>query len=52
MIVYSGSKREFQNELINGQISKRLDNLFHSLGLPHESYSEFKSWGLLCRELA
>lgn len=44
MIVYSGSKREFQNELINGQISKRLDNLFHSLGLPHESYSEFKSW--------
>lgn len=44
MIVYSGSKMSFQRDAINGVIASRLDNLFSSLGIGRESFSEFNSW--------
>ena len=44
MIVYAGSKKTFQSELINGGIGRRLDDLFRKLGMPRESYAEFRSW--------
>lgn len=44
MIVYAGSKKSFQSELINGGIGRRLDDLFRKLGMPRESYAEFRSW--------
>ena len=44
MIVYSGSKRSFQRDAMNGVLARRIDEIFHSIGIPKESYSEFKSW--------
>ena len=44
MIVYSGTKRSFQRDTVNGIIAGRLDSLFTELGIGKEGYSEFKSW--------
>lgn len=44
MIVYSGNKRQFQKDVMNGVIANRLDSLFTQFGISRESYSEFNSW--------
>ena len=44
MIVYSGTKRSFQRDVINGVIAGRLDSLFSTLGITRESTAEFNSW--------
>lgn len=44
MIVYSGNKASFQRDAINGVLARRIDETFRSLGIPKESYAEFKSW--------
>lgn len=44
MIVYSGTKRSFQEDIINGVIATRLDRLFKTLGIGKESYAEYNSW--------
>lgn len=44
MIVYSGTKKSFQRDTINGVIANRLDTLFSDLGITRESMPEFKSW--------
>jgi len=44
MIVYSGNKTSFQNDVVNGSIASRIDSLFSELGIGHESYAEFNSW--------
>ena len=44
MIVYSGNKYSFQRDAINGVLARRIDETFSSLGIPKESYAEFKSW--------
>lgn len=44
MIVYSGTKKTFQEDIISGEVANRLDRLFKTLGLGKESYAEFRSW--------
>ena len=44
MIVYSGSKIKFQEDVENGVIANRLDSLFSTLGFTRESKQEFDSW--------
>ena len=44
MIVYSGTKKSFQRDTINGIIANRLDSLFAELGVTKESAGEFNSW--------
>lgn len=44
MIVYSGSKTKFQDDVVNGVIANRLDSLFTTLGFTRESKQEFNSW--------
>ena len=44
MIVYSGNKKQFQKDIINGVIADRIDSLFAKFGISKESYSEFNSW--------
>lgn len=44
MIVYSGSKLQFQKDVINGAIANRLDELFVQFGIGRESRAEFNSW--------
>ncbi len=44
MIVYEGTKSEFQEEINNNTIQDRLDSLFLSLGVTRESLPEYNSW--------
>jgi len=44
MIVYSGNKKQFQKDTINGVIANRLESLFYEYGIARESRSEFNSW--------
>lgn len=44
MIVYSGTKYSFQRDVINGNLAKKLDNLFVELGIGREGIAEFNSW--------
>ncbi len=44
MIVYSGTKYNFQRDVMNGVIANRLDSLFATLGITKESVAEFNSW--------
>ncbi len=44
MIIYSGDKKTFQRDVINGVIAERLDSLFCKYGVARESISEFNSW--------
>ncbi len=44
MIVYSGSKRSFERDIINGVVAQKIDSMFSSLGITKESYAEFVSW--------
>ena len=44
MIVYSGTKRTFQNDVVNGRIAREIDSLFRQMGIGRESIQEFNSW--------
>lgn len=44
MIVYEGTKSEFQEEINNNTIQDRLEGLFLSLGVTRESLPEYNSW--------
>lgn len=44
MIVYSGNKKSFQRDTMNGVIARKLDTLFCDLGITKESLPEFNSW--------
>jgi hypothetical protein len=44
MIVYSGTKKTFQRDVVNGIVASKLDSLFVELGITRESAAEFKSW--------
>jgi len=44
MIVYSGTKYSFFNDVMNGVIANRIDNLFKELGVRKENEAEFRSW--------
>ena len=37
MIVYSGTKRTFQNDVVNGRIAREIDSLFRQMGIGRES---------------
>lgn len=41
MIVYSGTKRTFQNDVVNGRIAREIDSLFRQMGIGRESIQEF-----------
>ena len=44
MIIYSGTKRQFSDEVLTDQIAKRIDTLFWEHGLRHENEREYMSW--------
>jgi len=44
MIIYSGNKRQFQSDIMNGVIASKLDILFQEYGVHRESRAEFNSW--------
>ena len=44
MIVYEGTKVQFQEEINNNTIQDKLDSLFLSLGVTKESLPEYNSW--------
>ena len=44
MIVYSGSKKMFRNDAINGVIAGKIDSLFVKLGIPRASDSVLNSF--------
>ena len=44
MIIYSGSKRDFQKDVMNGVVAERIDSLFKQFGISRESINEFNSW--------
>ncbi len=44
MIIYEGTKADFQKEINNNTIQDRLDSLFSTLGVTRESLPEYNSW--------
>lgn len=44
MIVYCQSKANFQNDVFNGTIARKVEELFEELGIPGGQDSEYKSW--------
>ena len=44
MIIYSGSKKQFDNDVINYSIAVQIEKAFNSRGLSHENDSEFLAW--------
>lgn len=45
MIVYSGTKAQFRNDVIEGNIAKKVEYFFEqNLGIHHGNDSEFNSW--------
>ena len=45
MIVYSGTKAQFNNDVIEGNIAKKVEYFFEqNLGVHHSNDSEFNSW--------
>ena len=52
MIVYSGNKYSFQRDVINGNVARRLDDLFVEMGIRRESLAEFNSWKASLQRMA
>ena len=44
MIVYSGTKRTFEKDIVNGVIAERLHSLFTNFGIGSEGKAEYNSW--------
>ncbi|SEL36007.1 DUF2075 domain-containing protein [Ruminococcus albus] len=44
MLIYSGTKQKFSEEVISDQIARRIDTLFWKHGLKHENEREYLSW--------
>ncbi len=51
MIVYSGTKKSFSKDIMNGTVAKKLHVLFSTLGIGRESWAEFKSWQESLRQM-
>ena len=52
MIIYSGNKYSFQRDVINGNVARRLDDLFVEMGIRRESLAEFNSWKASLQRIA
>ncbi len=44
MLVYEGTKNSFEEDVINGVISTRIEELFVKMGIPKEQKNELISW--------
>lgn len=44
MLIYSGTKRQFDTDVINYTIAQQIENAFKDKGLSHDNDSEFMSW--------
>ena len=44
MIIYSGTRKEFHLDVLNGMIAERLKNAIESFGISGGSDSEYHSW--------
>lgn len=51
MLIYSSTKRQFDRDVINGSIAKRIEQQFYLHGLPHHNNSEVASWNNSLREM-
>ena len=51
MLIYSSTKRQFDRDVINGSIAKRIEQQFYLHGLPHHNDSEVTSWNNSLREM-
>ncbi len=44
MIVYENTKYDFENDIIDGTLAKKIENKFSLIGIPKESMAEYKAW--------
>ncbi|ODA41865.1 ATP/GTP binding protein [Desulfosporosinus sp. BG] len=44
MLIYSGTKQQFDQDVLNDSIAHKIDYQFRIRGLSHENVSEFVSW--------
>ena len=44
MLIYTGTKRQFDADVINYTIAQRIENAFKDKGLSHDNESEFMAW--------
>ena len=51
MLIYSSTKRQFDRDVINGSIAKRIEQQFYLHGLPHQNDSEVLAWNNSLREM-
>lgn len=51
MLIYSSTKRQFDRDVINGSIAKRIEQQFYLHGLPHQNDSELMAWNNSLREM-
>lgn len=51
MLIYSSTKRQFDRDVVNGSIAKRIEQQFYLHGLPHHNNSEVASWNNSLREM-
>ena len=51
MLIYSSTKRQFDRDVINGSIAKRIEQSFYLHGLPHQNDSEVMAWNNSLREM-
>lgn len=44
MLIYSGTKGQFDKDVLSGSIARKIENQFWAHGMSHDNASEFKSW--------
>ncbi len=44
MLIYTGTKRQFDTDVINYTIAQQIENAFKEKGLSHDNESEFMAW--------
>lgn len=44
MLIYSGTKRQFNTDVVNNLIAQQIEKAFNSKGLSHDNGSEFLAW--------
>lgn len=44
MLIYSGTKGQFDKDVLSGVIARKIENQFWAHGMSHDNPSEFKSW--------
>lgn len=51
MLIYTGSKQQFNKDVLSGMIAPKIEREFANRGLSHNNYAEFISWENSMKEM-